>query len=99
MPEDIITILVVSYLACGIIIGGFCAFLAKAKNRDSAAWFFGGLFFSVIALIAIAGAPIKPPVTPKEDEKRWICTECKTHLKRGQEICPTCKAKINWDGI
>ncbi|MFC2083649.1 hypothetical protein ACFLS9_01195 [Bacteroidota bacterium] len=45
------------FIVVGAIFGGFCAFIAKEKNRDSAAWFFLGLLFSLIALIAIAVVP------------------------------------------
>lgn len=43
-----------------IIFGGFSAWIAKQKNRDPLNWFLFGLFFSLIALIAIAvSSPLK----------------------------------------
>jgi len=43
----------VQAFSCGV----FCSFVADEKNRDAPSWFFLGLFFGLIALIAIAGCP------------------------------------------
>lgn len=43
----------------GVVTGSFSSKLAKEKGYDPTAWFFGGLFFNIIALIAIAGLPKK----------------------------------------
>lgn len=40
-----------------LVFGGFCAWLAKQKNRDVVGWFILGALFSFIALIAIAASP------------------------------------------
>lgn len=45
-----------TWLACAV----FCANLAYAKKRNGFLWFLAGLAFSIIALIAIAGMPVKP---------------------------------------
>jgi len=42
-----------------IICAGFCSFLAGAKKRRNVDWFFWGLLFGPIALIAAAGMPVK----------------------------------------
>jgi len=47
--------LIILHVACG----GFCMSLAKAKNLPTSDWFILGVIFSLIALIAIAGMPIK----------------------------------------
>ena len=54
--------IIIAIIIWGIIFGGFCAFLAKQKNRDAVGWFFLGLLFSIIALIAIAAS------SPKENK-------------------------------
>ena len=42
----------------GSIISAFlCSNVAKAKGYSSASWFFAGLFFGVLALLAVAGLP------------------------------------------
>ncbi|GGG15398.1 hypothetical protein GCM10010924_50560 [Rhizobium wenxiniae] len=41
--------------ASGVVFGGACAILAANKNRDPLGWFVLGFFFSIIALILIAG--------------------------------------------
>jgi hypothetical protein len=59
MEKDFINlvcaILFISNFACA----GFCSHVAIAKNLNGIKWGFGGLFFGIIALIAIAGMPEK----------------------------------------
>ena len=43
----------------GIVVGFFSSKLASEKGYDTTLWFLGGLFFNIIALIAIAGLPVK----------------------------------------
>ena len=43
----------------GIISGSFCAYIAKEKNRGDGAWFVLGFLFSLFALIALVGLPIR----------------------------------------
>jgi multisubunit Na+/H+ antiporter MnhB subunit len=51
-------------------VGCFTSWLADRKGYNGLLWFLLGLVFSFIALIALAGAPVKPahaqstPVTP-----------------------------------
>lgn len=40
-----------------IACGGFCYTLAKAKGHGGWSWFFAGLFFSIVGVIAAAGLP------------------------------------------
>ncbi len=49
--------LVVFWILQAIVFGGFCAWLAKQKDRDPVGWFMLGALFSLIALIAIAAVP------------------------------------------
>ena len=42
-----------------IVIALFCALVANEKGYSNIAWFFGGILFSFIALIAVAGLPDK----------------------------------------
>jgi len=51
--ETFILILVIQ----AFIFGAFSGFIAKEKNRDQAGWFFLGLFFSFIALLALIAVP------------------------------------------
>ena len=37
----------------------FCALVANEKGYSNVAWFFGGIVFGFIALIAVAGLPDK----------------------------------------
>ena len=42
-----------------IVSALFCALVANEKGYSNVAWFFGGIVFSFIALIAVAGLPDK----------------------------------------
>jgi len=48
-------IIVIVWLASSL----FCALVANEKGYSNVAWFFGGLIFGFIALIAVAGLPDK----------------------------------------
>lgn len=48
-----ITFMIISAIVCG----GFASHLASEKGYSEVAWFFLGLFFNILALIAIAGLP------------------------------------------
>jgi len=48
-----------------LVSAGFCAFLAGEKNRSAIGWFFLGLFFNLIALVALVGAPVRQTPFPK----------------------------------
>jgi len=43
----------------GVVTGSFSNKLANEKGYNPQLWFLGGLFFNIIALIAIAGLPKK----------------------------------------
>lgn len=42
-----------------VAFGAYTAQVADEKGYSGTAWFFGGLFFNFIALIAVAGLPMK----------------------------------------
>jgi hypothetical protein len=46
-------------IIAGIVCGFFCEAVAEAKNRPVLGWFLAGFFFSIIALLAIVGMPVK----------------------------------------
>lgn len=44
-----------------VLVGALASWLAKQKGRDELGWFVAGALFSIIGLIAIAGAlPLEP---------------------------------------
>lgn len=49
--------LVILWFMMGIISSFFCLTVAEAKGLSGFLWALGGLFFGVIALIAVAGMP------------------------------------------
>jgi len=54
-----------------IVFGGFCSFIAKEKNRDTAGWFFLGLLFSLIALLALIAIPKLEPSSKTGKDTFW----------------------------
>ena len=42
-------------IGCWIACAFYCGAVAESKGHDYMPWFFGGLFFGVFALIAVAG--------------------------------------------
>ena len=69
--EEEMKTLILLLVLQGVVFGGFCAWLAKQKNRDVGGWFFLGLLFSLVALIAIAVAtPLKPRTDFREEDQK-----------------------------
>ena len=56
---------VILLILLSFVFAFFSGSLAVQKNRNETAWFFLGLLFSIIALIAIAGSPVAPPFKRK----------------------------------
>lgn len=55
---------IIGLIATSLSCAGLCAWLATQKHRDGSSWFMLGLLLSVLALIAIAGAPNGPEPEP-----------------------------------
>lgn len=57
------TIYLVIILIQALIFGGFSAFVAKEKNRNTLDWFLLGFFFSFIALVSLIAVPkVEKPI-------------------------------------
>jgi peptidoglycan/LPS O-acetylase OafA/YrhL len=56
---------VIAVLISAIVCGAFAAVVAGSKNRNKGNWFWAGLLFNIVALIAIAGMPSLPPPKPE----------------------------------
>ena len=69
----------------GIIFGSFCSNLAVKKGYSSGTWFAGGFFFGIIALIALAGSPVKEVISNLKE-----CPECKEMIKINANRCKHC---------
>jgi hypothetical protein len=57
--------LVVFWVISSFFIGLFCMAMAEAKNRNPWLWLLLGWLFGWIALIAIAGFPVKDGINVK----------------------------------
>ena len=67
----------------GIIFGAFCSNLADKKGYSSGSWFAGGFFFGIIALIAIAGLPVKW----EEFNNLKECPDCREMINIYANVC------------
>ncbi len=83
--STIIIILVVTGLVCG----AYSAFVAGEKGYSSVAWFFGGFFCGIFALIAAVGLPVKTTSTPQSQSKEnpWKCPKCGFTNAGWDKIC------------
>jgi len=77
-------------LLYGIITGAFCSNLAGKKGYSYGTWFAGGFFFGIIALIALAGSPVKGEEFSNLNE----CPDCKEMIKLNANICRYCGHKF-----
>ena len=83
MEEFVIIALIFLWLASA----GFCAWLGHVKDDDGISWLIVGLLFGIVALIAIAGAPVKP----KRLERQ--CPECDESISVKARVCHWCGAR------
>lgn len=67
MSLTIILRLFLLYFILGFITACYTAIVANAKGHNKFTWFAKALFFNLIALIAIAGMPIKQSATPPKN--------------------------------
>jgi len=70
----------------GIIFGSFCSNLADKKGYSPGTWFAGGFFFGIIALIAIAGLPVKW----EEFNNLKECPDCREMINIYANVCKYC---------
>jgi hypothetical protein len=90
---------IVAGVLSGMLFGFFCQHLADEKGRSGGAWFLLGFFFSLPALIAIAGLPVK-------ENAKWMarnqrssdlfrrCPYCYEYILKGATRCRFCSSKI-----
>lgn len=57
--NDLANLIIILIVVHTVVVGGLCAHLGRKKSLggDGGAWFFAGMFFSVLGLIAAAGLP------------------------------------------
>jgi len=89
MNDDVLSAIVV-WQAIGS--GVLCAAMACAKGRSALAWAFVGLVFGILAVIALAGMPIREE---EEQETSFVCPSCRHRFRRLHRIdqkalCPKC---------
>lgn len=55
--EAFFFIIIAIFVTQGFVFGGFCAFIAREKGREPINWFFLGLVFSLLAVLALIAVP------------------------------------------
>ncbi|HEX2896448.1 MAG TPA: hypothetical protein VHP63_00165 [candidate division Zixibacteria bacterium] len=64
----------------------YCAHIAKAKELNYGLWALGGLFFGIVALVAVSASP---PVGQS------TCPHCCLGVSNKAKACPHCTREIN----
>ncbi len=83
------------WLTQGIIFGGFCAFIASQKNRDSGGWFLLGFLFSILAVLALIAIPKIPKRTyVNQLDAIRTCPYCAEQVKAKATICRFCQKDL-----
>ena len=85
----------VLFVVYGMASGAFCAYLASEKGRDGACWFFLGLLFGIIALLALVGLPRRgspDDVIPGQGQA------ISSQLRLPRQLCPHCVKEVSDSG-
>ena len=76
-----------------LVIAIFTSAIASSKGRDSTGWFFLGLLFPVIALIAVAAMPNIKGIPRGREAK--TCPQCSNTIFRTALICSHCRYEFD----
>ena len=103
IPMELVLTVFLLLLFQGLIFGFFCSYVAREKNRNSAAWFWLGFFFSFIALIALAAVPAiaatasylgtndyATKTTSNTNPRIGTCPSCEYEAELSFVHCPKC---------
>lgn len=83
----------------GISCGAFASRVASAKGYDGMSWFWGGFFFSLVALIAVAGLPQKSEDQEEQSDEEQTtekhrCTSCGVMVRSDAHFCTKCGTRL-----
>jgi hypothetical protein len=87
-------------LAIVNFISGFlCMLVADEKNRSNFGWLMAGFITGILALIAIAGMPVKEPLKriaylPEDSGDFKLCPFCKEVVRREATKCRFCGSSM-----
>ena len=84
-------------IAQAVTCGGLCAYLANQKGHSTKAWFFVGLFFGVLGLIACTGLPVvdeSPGVRIGGTQMFKQCPTCRQTVGKDASVCRYCQHKF-----
>ena len=87
------------FLVQGLLFGFFTSFIAKEKGRDPAGWFFMGLFFSLLAILALVAIPRQQvgglPSERINLPKSALCPFCREEINAEAVICKHCRSDLS----
>jgi ribosomal protein L40E len=87
------------YIVIGLVVGTFSGNLASKKGYSFLFWFFGGLFFGIVALIAAAGLPLRRDMdqagASNDAPVRKTCPKCAERIMVEAKVCRHCGNKFN----
>jgi predicted RNA-binding Zn-ribbon protein involved in translation (DUF1610 family) len=88
------------YVAIGIVYffatAIFTSWLASVKGYSSGVWFILGLFFSLVALLALGFSPNKinnnsnKNISEHDDNVKWKCPKCDNYNPNNTFSCEKC---------
>ena len=78
---------------CGIL----AATVAESKGRSGLVWFFFGLIFNILGLIAIAGMPSLLHAPNKKTHMR--CPDCREFIYLDAKVCKCCGCKVGYPAV
>lgn len=89
----------VGWFFAGLLFGFLCQHVAVEKGRSSAGWFLLGFFFTLPALIAIAGLPVIENIQwmarNQKDERAYRrCPKCYEYILKGATRCRYCTSNV-----
>jgi membrane-associated protease RseP (regulator of RpoE activity) len=93
-PMEPVEILIAVLVYHSLVSAAFSAFVASEKGRDGAAWFFLGLLFGFLALLAIVGLPEIDNSLAAPEPRRRRCSVCFELILPEASICPYCQTVV-----
>jgi len=94
MEIIIITLIIIAFISAVL-----SSIIADKKGYSSSAWFFCGLIFGILGLIAAAGLPRNPDLLIRGSSLLKTCPRCFEIVKIDAQVCKFCGRKFSKNEI